>query len=108
LPAELGNLLLETNGAEIAYGLDLVWSAEAIMQRNLDMRREWQRGEWAGTMPIDHLLFFGERGNGDLYFLPITAGGVRNHVFMWDHEDDSRTCSATSLADWLGGKGRTF
>ena len=34
-PRELRNLLLETNGAEIAYGLDLIWSAEAILQRNL-------------------------------------------------------------------------
>jgi hypothetical protein len=108
LPAELKDLLLETNGTELAYGTGLVWAAENITQRNLDMRREWQRGEWVGTMPIDHLLFFGERGNGDLFFFPVTAGGVRNLVFLWDHEDDSRISSAALLADWLRGKGRTF
>ena len=108
LPAELRNLLLETNGAEVAYGTGLVWAAEEIAQRNLDMRREWQRWEWAGVMPIDHLLFFGELGNGDLVCFPITAERVRNRVFLWDHEDDSRTSSAASLADWLRGKGQTF
>jgi SMI1 / KNR4 family (SUKH-1) len=108
LPAELRDLLLETNGAEVAYGTGLVWAAEEITTRNLDMRRAWQRGEWAGVMPIDHLLFFGELGNGDFVCFPITAEGVRNRVFRWDHEDDSRISSATSLADWLRGKGKTF
>lgn len=108
LPADLRGLLLETNGAEVAYGTGLVWSAEAIVQRNLDMRREWQHGEWVGVMPFDHLMFFGELGNGDLVFFPITAEGVGNRVFLWDHEDDSRTSSATSLANWLQGRDETF
>jgi SMI1/KNR4 family protein SUKH-1 len=108
LPAELRELLRETNGAEVAYGTGLVWSTEEITRRNLEMRREWQRGEWAGTMPIDHLFFFGDLGNGDLCFLPIAAEGIRNRVFRWDHEDDSRINSAVSLADWLRGKGHTF
>jgi hypothetical protein len=73
LDAELRDLLLETNGAEVAYGTSLVWAAEEITQRNLTLRREWQRGEWAGVMPIDHLLFFGELGNGDLVCFPIAA-----------------------------------
>ncbi len=68
LPAELRDLLLETNGAEVSYGTGLVWSTEAITRRNQEMRREWQRGDWVGTMPIDHLVFFGDLGNGDLCF----------------------------------------
>jgi cell wall assembly regulator SMI1 len=81
LPAELRNLLLETNGAEVAYGTGLVWPAEEIALRNLDMRWEWHHGK---------------------------AEGVRNRVFLWNHEDDSRTSFATSLADWLRGRGETF
>lgn len=108
LPAELRDLLLDTNGVEVAYGTGLVWPTEEMAKRNLDMRSEWRRGEWAGVMPFDHLLFFGALGNGDLVCFPITAQGVRNRVFLWDHEDDSRTSSATSLADWLRGKGQAF
>lgn len=108
LPAELQDLLLETNGAEVAYGTRLIWAAEDIIQHNLDMRREWQRGDWAGVMPFDHLLFFGELGNGDYLFLPITAEEVGNRVFRWDHEDDSRMNSGASLTDWLRGRGQTF
>jgi SMI1/KNR4 family protein SUKH-1 len=106
LPAELRHALLETNGAEVAYGTGLLWSAQEIAGRNLDMRREWRAGEWR-TMPFDHLLFFGELGNGDLVCFPITLEGVSNCVFLWDHEDDSRTSAATSLADWLRGTGQT-
>jgi cell wall assembly regulator SMI1 len=105
LPAELRSLLLETNGAEVVYGLELVWSAQALAQRNLDLRSAWRRGEWAGTATFDHLLFFGERGNGDLYCLPIAGDRVENQVLLWDHEDDTRTSVATSLADWLGEDG---
>jgi hypothetical protein len=108
LPEELRDLLSQTNGAEVTYGAGLIWSAEQIVHRNLEMRREWRRGELAGTMPIDHLLCFGDLGNGDLVFFPITAEGVSNRVFLWDHEDDSRTSSAVSLADYLQGKGRKF
>jgi hypothetical protein len=108
LPTQLRDLLLETDGAEIVYGTGLVWSAEQIITRNLDMRHAWQRDEWVGTMPIDHLLFFGDLGNGDLCCFPITAAGVRDDVIHWDHEDDSRTGAAVSLADWLRGTGRTF
>jgi hypothetical protein len=103
LPAELRDLLLETNGAEVTYGAGPVWSAEQIAERSLAMRREWRRGELSGMMPLDHLLCFGDLGNSDLVFFPITAEGVRNRVFVWDHEDDSRTCSAVSLADYLLG-----
>jgi hypothetical protein len=108
LPADLRNLLLETNGAEVAYGTGLVWAAEEITQRNLTIRREWQRGEWATVLPIDHLLFFGELGNGDLVCFRITAAGVRNRVFRWYREYDSWISTSTSLADWLRGQGHTF
>ncbi|HZC07107.1 MAG TPA: SMI1/KNR4 family protein [Ktedonobacterales bacterium] len=106
LPAELRDALLETNGAEVAYGVGLVWSSEEIARRNLDMRREWRGGEWR-AMPVDHLLFFGELGNGDLVCIPVTLEGAGNCIFLWDHEDDSRTSVATSLADWLQGTDQT-
>jgi SMI1/KNR4 family protein SUKH-1 len=107
LPADLCSLLRETNGAEVVYGLELVWSTEALVQRNLELRSAWRRGEWAGTATFDQLLFMGERGNGDLYCLPIKGKRVESQVFLWDHEDDSRTTTAASLTDWLGGNGRS-
>lgn len=107
LPEELRELLFETNGAEIISGLQLVWSAEEIARRNREMRDEWRTGGWLESyMPVDHLLFFGDHGNGDLYFVPVTAEGTRPDVFVWDHEDDSRTWSASSLNAWLSGAGR--
>ena len=38
LPEELKNLLSETNGVRGKYELSLLWSAEQIVQENLDRR----------------------------------------------------------------------
>jgi hypothetical protein len=103
LPAELFSLLGETNGAEVGYA-PLVWSVNDIAASNEAMRTQVRvGGELASFMPVDHLLFFGEAGNGVLFAFPITPEGVRDNVFLWDHEDDSRTCQARSLAAWLQG-----
>jgi hypothetical protein len=39
------------------------------------MRSEWQRdeGDWVGMMPINHPIFFGQRGISDLCFVPMTG-----------------------------------
>ena len=43
-------------------------------------------------MSFDPLFCFAGAGNGDLFFFPIQAGGInRPDVFLWDHENDSRT-----------------
>ena len=69
------------------------------------MRREWQPGEWGGVIPIDHLLSFTESGDGDLHCFPVTADGVRSHVFRWDHEDDSRRARDARMRSMCGGAG---
>ncbi|WSL80461.1 SMI1/KNR4 family protein [Kitasatospora sp. NBC_01266] len=50
-------------------------------------------------MPFDPLLFFADAGNGDLFALLPRIG--RPDVFVWNHEDDSRTWVAPSLAKYL-------
>lgn len=50
-------------------------------------------------MPFDHVLAFGQTGNGDLFFHPVLRGEVREDVFVWDHEDDSRTWYARDVED---------
>lgn len=105
VPSELNSFLREMNGADVMFGLSFMWSAEEIVQRNLEMRREWRPGgNLESFMPVDHLLFFGEAGNGDLYGFPVTPEGVRSEVFLWDHENDSRTYQAKRLSDWLQRK----
>jgi hypothetical protein len=50
-------------------------------------------------MPFDHLLFFGDAGNGDQFAFSIQADGAihRPDVFAWNHEDDSRVWVAPTL-----------
>lgn len=57
-------------------------------------------------MPFEHLLFFGDAGNGDQFAFPIHADGTINRpdIFLWNHEMDSRSWIAPSLKlyfEWL-------
>lgn len=51
-------------------------------------------------MPFDALVIFGQQGSGDLFFQPAVPEG-NEQVFIWDHEDDSRTWYAQSVKDAL-------
>jgi hypothetical protein len=100
LPDELRDLLLESDGVLGEYGLGLVWSLERIDADNRKFRRYPDFREL--YMPFDTLLFFADAGNGDQFAFAILEGVVpKSDVFAWDHEDDSRTLVAPSLAKYL-------
>jgi hypothetical protein len=106
LREELKSLLMESNGVRGEYELRLIWSAEEIVQRNLDMRNAVFRESY---MPFENLLFFADAGNGDQFAYPIIQGpSIKPDIFAWDHENDSRTWVAPSLRRyiewWLSGK----
>jgi hypothetical protein len=105
-PPELRELLKETDGVKDEYNCDLVWSVERIVRDNLSIRENPEYREL--FMPFDHLLFFADAGNGDQFAHAIHAGQIRTaDVFVWNHEDDSRTWKApdvyTYLKWWLDG-----
>lgn len=102
-PAELRELLFESNGVQGEYGLGLVWPIERIVADNLEFRRNSTFRDI--YMPFTSLLFFGDAGNGDQFAFPIHANGKieRDDIFAWNHEDDSRKWVAPSLKlffDW--------
>jgi hypothetical protein len=59
-----------------------------LVAENEQMRTD--AGNRAHYMPFDALLVFGQMGNGDLLFQPVLTDAIRDDVFLWDHEDDSR------------------
>lgn len=101
LPEELRSLLAELDGARGEFGL--IWSVDRIVEENREFRRD--EGLRDLYMPFDHLLFFGESGNGDRFAYPIHADGLihRLDIFAWDHETDSRRWFAPSLRILLEG-----
>jgi len=106
-PNDLRKCLLESDGIEGEYGLGLVWSVERIVQENQGFRETAEFKEL--YMPFDCLLFFADAGNGDQFAFSIQAGEIRrDDVFVWNHENDSRTWVAPSLSKylewWLSGK----
>jgi hypothetical protein len=103
LPGELRALLAEANGVEGEYGLGLVWSAERIAQDNTRFRGSVDFAEL--YMPFDPLVFFSDAGNGDQF--AVVMRGNRE-VYVWNHEDDSRTWVAPTvlrfLEEWMTGR----
>lgn len=106
-PSQLYSLLLETNGCQGEYDLGLIWSLEKIVEINNYFRKS---NEFKSIyMSFDNLLFFADAGNGGQFFFPISANkNTRDSVFIWSHEDDSRSWVAPDLATyidwWLSGK----
>ena len=100
LPSELRELLRETNGIEerSAY-LSFILPIERIERDNLEMR---QSAALSLYMPFDNLLFFADAGNGDLFGFPISRNGtIGKEIFVWNHEDDSRSWCAPSLKTFI-------
>ncbi|AEW56094.1 TPA: SMI1/KNR4 family protein [Bacillus cereus] len=106
LPNDLSQLLQETNGIAGEYG-DFIWSVSKIKTENMNMRNIVDFKDL--YMPFDCLLFFTDGGNGDLFGYSILNGIVqRDDIYVWNHENDSRTWVAPSLEIfmewWESGK----
>ncbi|MCU0238999.1 MAG: SMI1/KNR4 family protein [Pyrinomonadaceae bacterium] len=100
LPTELVELLKETNGISGEYGLGLIWTSERILTDNKVFRNTEDFKDL--YMPFDCLLFFADAGNGDQFAYSILDGEIRrNDIFVWNHEDDSRTWVASNLKQFL-------
>jgi hypothetical protein len=99
-PAELRELLLETNGASAHYSSPFVWPVEEIAEQNRQFR---SNSSFKGLyMPFDDLLFFGAEGNGDQFAYRIVDGRISDpSVYEWDHETDGRTLFASNLSDYF-------
>lgn len=77
LPAELRELLSETNGVEGEFGLGLVWRAERIASDNLHFRAD---PEFADLYtPFVGMVFFADAGNGDQFFVSLSGN---NEVYV--------------------------
>jgi hypothetical protein len=107
LPKQLAKFLLETNGARGADGSGLVWSLDSIVQENLELRSNDEFKEL--FMSFDSLLFFADAGNGDQFAFAIHGSSINTpDIYVWNHEDDSRSWVAASfemyLRGWLSGE----
>lgn len=97
LPAQLRELLAESDGVRGEHGFGLVWPVARIVIDNATFR---SNPDFASLyMPFDALLFFADVGNGDQFAFPCTPSS--EEVFVWNHENDSRTWVASSLDQYL-------
>ncbi|MGW2858192.1 SMI1/KNR4 family protein [Streptomyces sp. NPDC001205] len=99
LPESLRELLTETDGIEADYGIEVIWTAEKILEENRSFRTNEQFRSL--YMPFEALMFFGDNGGGDQFAFVRTP--ARDEIFVWDHETDSRTWIAPSLEEYLRG-----
>lgn len=97
LPQALSSLLLETNGVQNAYGDDVVWPVERIIDDNLSMRGEPDYAQLYA--PFDLLVFFGDSDVGTQFAYVHTDYGPG--IVYWDHETDQRRLVAALLREYL-------
>ncbi len=77
-----------------------IWSIEQILKENLNLRSFNDFKDL--YMPFNCLLFFADGGNGDLFGYAILNGVIqKDDVYVWNHENDSRTWVAPSLKKHL-------
>lgn len=98
LPTELRDLLAETNGIAGEHELGLLWSVERIAADNAHFRSSTEFAHL--YMPFEALLFFADAGNGDQFFVSLRGS---NEIYVWDHENDSRSWVAPTVLDYLRG-----
>lgn len=96
LSASLADLYRHADGVVDQWGYAYVLPIAEMREQNETFRSSF--GDL--YMSFDDLVLFGQLGNGDMLFQPRVPGGNDN-VFVWDHEDDSRTWFATDAADAL-------
>ena len=102
LPQSLRELLAESNGVRGEYDLALIWPIERIVADNRSFRES--KSFRTLYMPFEGLLFFADAGNGDQFAFAVAGGQVRRpDIFVWNHEDDSRTWLAKNLHEYLEG-----
>jgi hypothetical protein len=101
-PSSLTELLSESNGVFVAFGQHFIWSAEEMLQNNLETRNDpWRRENYK---PIDHALFFGDAGIGDYFFFAIINGHIEDErVYVWYPIGDERELKAPSLRGYVEG-----
>ena len=97
LPAELRQLLLESNGLVGQSHVDTVRPIDQIVERNLVF---WSEQTFAQLyMSFNAFLFFGDNGGGDQF--AFVQKPARPDIFVWEHENDSRRWVANNLQDYL-------
>lgn len=104
LPNELEDLYRETNGIiQTIHGEnigELIWPVERVIETNKEYRTNPDFKEL--YMSFEQLLFFSDAGNGDLFgFVTPNGRFDRNDIFVWNHEEDSRTWVAPDLKTFI-------
>ncbi len=100
LPPELREALAESDGAVGEHGLGLFWPSERIAEDNLTFRSNPDFRHL--YVPFDPLLFCADAFNGDQFAYSICGGVIsRADIFVWNHEDDSRTWVAPFLTRYF-------
>jgi hypothetical protein len=99
-PAELRQLLLETNGVSANYSRPLVWPVDEIIEQNRHFRTSSAFAK--RYAPFTDLLFFGVEGNGDQFAYRVLEGQAGDSsICEWNHETDERTSFASDLKDYF-------
>lgn len=110
LPGELKEFYKQANGINelmdnIKIG-EVIWPIERVIETNKSFRNEPAFKDL--YMSFEELFFFSDAGNGDLFaFVALNDKFDRSDIYVWNHENDSRTWVAPNLGKfiewWMNG-----
>lgn len=106
LPPSLVDFYLQTDGVEeyldgVKTGA-LIWPVARLLDENLSCRSV--ASSVSSDQGFDHLLFFADAGNGDLFgFIAVNGSFEHAPIVVWNHEDDCRNRVASDLESFIAG-----
>lgn len=81
---------------------ELIWPIERVIETNKEFRTHPNFKDL--YMSFDQIFFIADAGNGDLFgFITLNGNFNGDDIFVWNHENDSRTWVAPNLAGFIEG-----
>ncbi|WP_298830146.1 SMI1/KNR4 family protein [uncultured Planococcus sp.] len=102
LPKELEDLLSETDGVYDEFICLFIWSINKLSKKTSILEDGKILKIFICLLIIS--FFFSNAGNGDLFGYAVLNGHIQSEdIYVWNHEDDSRTWIASSLKEYIKG-----
>ncbi len=107
LPAVLNQFYRQSNGLVGPHGDMFVMPIQKLVKTNIE---HWLNDDYEDQyMPLESLLFFASRGDGDLFAFSILGEKIQeNKIYRWERATDSRIFYAENLEQYLYKRWKCF
>lgn len=102
IPRDLKALYRETNGLFLSFQEEFSFQIFPKFDELVRTNRIFRGRDYSCYMPFEHLLLFCALPNGDWFaFAKNSDGTIRDEIYLWEHETDSRLFVFYSLSQLI-------